>query len=239
MHRRPPALDDLGDEIWCALPGRRAPNERSLALFPKGSMRERPDLDALLQQARLGDSEALGQLMETCRGYLRTLAERQLGQRVAQRADASDVVQQAFLEAYQGFGQFAGGGGREMMAWLERILDHTVARTIRDHALLQKRSVRREQSLDDSRGQGTPQAAELPAGHSTPSQRAMGDEEMKQLLSALAELPEDQGRAVRLRYLAGLSLEQIAQQLGRSETAAAGLLKRGMQALRKQLQNAE
>lgn len=43
---------------------------------------------------------------------------------------------------------------------------------------------------------------------------------MLRLAGALAQLPEDQRRAVELRHLQGLSLDEIAQQLNRSKTMA-------------------
>ena len=53
--------------------------------------------------------------------------------------------------------------------------------------------------------------------------------------SEIEELPEDQREAIRLRYLQGWSLEQVASHFERSEGAIAGLLKRGMQSLRVRL----
>ena len=45
-------------------------------------------------------------------------------------------------------------------------------------------------------------------------------------------LPDDQREAVRLRHLEGWSLAQLAQHFGRGESAVAGLIKRGLRALR-------
>jgi RNA polymerase sigma-70 factor (ECF subfamily) len=191
--------------------------------------------DDLLEQARRGDREALGQLLEAQRAALHRLAERQLAGRVAVRVAASDVIQQTFLEAHRSFQQFAGRGARELAAWLQGILDHKVAGAIRDHTLLQKRSVRREQSLDDSGGVGTPLKQALDAGLSSPSQKAMRAEEAQRLAQALTALPADQREAVRLRHLEGWALADIARHLGRTPTATAGLVKRGMQALRRRL----
>src|SRR5262245_25690395 len=92
----------------------------------------------LLEQALRGDGEALGRLLESQRAALYRLAERQLEGRVAVRVDASDVIQQTFLEAHRSFSQFAGQETRELTAWLHTILDHKVAAAIRDHTLLQK-----------------------------------------------------------------------------------------------------
>jgi RNA polymerase sigma-70 factor (ECF subfamily) len=191
--------------------------------------------DDLLEQARRGDREALGRLLEAQRAALHRLAARQLDGRVAVRVDASDLIQQTFLEAHRSFQQFAGRGARELVAWLQGILDHKVAGAIRDHTLLQKRSVRREQSLDDSQRGATPLKQGLDAGHSTPSQKAMRGEEAERLSRALTALPDDQREAVRLRHLEGWALADIARHLGRTPAATAGLIKRGMRALRRRL----
>ena len=190
--------------------------------------------EQLLGQALRGDREALGRLLDAERASLHRLAERQLEGRIAVRVDASDVIQQTFLEAHRSFPEFAGRDLRELAAWLKGILDHKVATAIRDHTLLQKRNLGRERSLDDSQG-GGPLKQDLDAGHSSPSQKAIRGEEAERLSQALAALPADQREAVRLRHLEGRALTDIAQRLGRTPAATAGLIKRGMQALRRHL----
>jgi RNA polymerase sigma-70 factor (ECF subfamily) len=187
----------------------------------------------LLERARRGDGEALGRLLELHRPGLHHHARRQLDGRVAVRVAASDVIQQTFLEAHRRFGQFAGREEREWVAWLRAILDHRVAGAIRDHSLLQKRTVRREQSMDQGGEAGLKQR--LDAGHSSPSQKAMRGEEEARLEGALGALPEDQREAVRLRHLEGWALADIARRMNRTPAATAGLIKRGMQALRRRL----
>jgi RNA polymerase sigma-70 factor (ECF subfamily) len=192
-------------------------------------------LNALLEQARQGDREALGRLLETQRAALRRLAERQLHGPITVRVDASDIIQQTFLEAHRSFPQFAGLEARELAAWLQIILDHKVAGAIRDHTLLQKRNVHRDRSIDDSHGGLASLKQQLDAGLSSPSQRAIRGEEEEQLAQALTVLPDDQREAIRLRHLEGRALSDIAQQLGRTPAATAGLIKRGMQTLRRRL----
>jgi RNA polymerase sigma-70 factor (ECF subfamily) len=193
----------------------------------------------LLEQALRGDRDALGRLLEAQRAELHRLAERQLGARVAVRVDASDVIQQTFLEAYRTFPQFAGQDTPELIAWLQQILNHKVAGAIRDHALLQKRPVGRERSLDASRGGETPLKQDLDAHLSSPSQKAIRGEEAERLARALAVLPDTQREAVRLRHLEGWALTDIARHLGRTPAATAGLIKRGMKALRRELHRDE
>jgi RNA polymerase sigma-70 factor (ECF subfamily) len=195
--------------------------------------------DELLRQARLGDRDALGRLLEAQRAALLRRAEGQLAGRVAVRAGASDVIQQTLLEAYRNFLQFAGRDARELVAWLHSILDHNVAAVIRDHSLLQKRNVGRERSLDDSRAGAGSLKQDLEIGLSSPSQKAIRGEEGERLARALTALPGDQREAVRLRHLEGWALADIAQHLGRTPAATAGLIKRGLQALRRQMHRAD
>jgi RNA polymerase sigma-70 factor (ECF subfamily) len=53
----------------------------------------------------------------------------------------------------------------------------------------------------------------------------------------MAQLPDSQREALIMRHFHGWSLAQIAEQLDRSPSAVAGLLKRGLQQLRRQLQD--
>jgi RNA polymerase sigma-70 factor (ECF subfamily) len=201
-------------------------------------MKEDVAADELLHHARRGDREALGRLLEAQRTALRRLAEARLGERIEVRVDASDIIQQTFLEAHRSFQQFDGQDARELAAWLRGILDHKVAGAVRDHLLL-KRDLRREQSLDDSQGGKEPLKQQLDAGLSSPSEKAIRGEEERRLAKALTTLPADQSEAVRLRHLEGWTLADIARRLGRSPAATAGLIKRGMQALRRRLRERE
>jgi RNA polymerase sigma-70 factor (ECF subfamily) len=194
------------------------------------------DILELLERARAGDAEAVGKLLDRYRPYLRVIAQRQLDSDVRARVDASDVVQQTCLEAYRDLAQFRGSQEVELMAWLRQILRHNVSQTLQQHVFTQRRSVDRERSLDAGQ---TDEAANLgdflPAEQSSPSCRAMRDENAVWLAQALETLPEDQREAVRLRHLEGWSLAELAARFERSEVAVAGLLKRGLRALRKRL----
>jgi RNA polymerase sigma-70 factor (ECF subfamily) len=201
---------------------------------PAGPEWDESTWDELIRRSRRGDAEAFGRLLEAYRGRLRTLAERKLRGPVAARVDASDVVQQTFLEAHQCFGQFLGHKEPELVAWLETILRHTVAKTIRD-TLLQKRDVRRERPLQAVFPVDPEAEPQLDAGQSTPSYVAKRNEDADRLVRALQALPRDQQEAVKLRHLEGRSLADIARHLGRTEAATAGLIRRGLQALRKRL----
>jgi RNA polymerase sigma-70 factor, ECF subfamily len=93
--------------------------------------------------------------------------------------------------------------------------------------------------MDDSHGGGVPLKHDLDANLTTPSQKAIRIEQSEHLSHALEALPEDQREAVRLRHLEGWALADIAVRLGRTPAATAGLIKRGMKALRRGLHGRE
>jgi RNA polymerase sigma-70 factor, ECF subfamily len=193
----------------------------------------------LLRRARDGDREALGALLDHYRAYLRILAQRKLEGAVQARVDVSDVVQQTYLEAHRDFAAFQGREEAELIGWLRRILEHNAAHTIQRHLFTQKRTMDREKSLDDSRGPGGPLAGRVAAEQTSPSRRAMLGEAAAHLAAALELLPEDQREAIRLRHLEGWTLAALAERFGRSESAVAGLLKRGLRGLRNHFRSGE
>jgi RNA polymerase sigma-70 factor (ECF subfamily) len=164
------------------------------------------------------------------RQYLRGLAQTQLGGKFASKLDPSDLVQQTLLDAFQKLEQFRGKSERERAAWLREIFANNLADVFR--ALnRQKRDVSRERS-------SARLAAWLEELPSTSPNESEQDEQLLRLAWALSELPEHQHAAVELHHLQGMSLAQTAEQLGRSEASAAGLVRRGMERLRELLGSA-
>ena len=193
------------------------------------------DYDELLALAKQGDQLALGQLLELHRAYLKVLAERQLDRRLEVRIDASDLIQQTCLSAFASFAQFAGQSEGEFAAWIQTVHEHTIQNAVRDHVSAQKRSVKREESQP---GYESMAAGNLARG-SSPSRRLMLGESAVRLAAALQTLPDDQREAVRLRYLEDWSLAQIAERMERTKYSVAGLVKRGLVALREVLRESE
>jgi RNA polymerase sigma-70 factor (ECF subfamily) len=173
--------------------------------------------------------------LERYRAYLCLLARLQLDGRPGDKLDASDVVQQTLLEAHQKRDQFRGRTDAEQAAWLRQILAHNLADAARALGRA-KRDVARERSLDAALDASSCRLeAWLAAEQSSPSQHAVKNEQLLGLAAALAQLPDAQREAVVLHHLQGRPLADLAQHLGRSESAVAGLLHRGLKRLRELL----
>ena len=113
--------------------------------------------------------------------------------------DADDVVQEAYLRAYQFFDGFHGGDGR---AWLLRIVRNTC------YTWLEKnRGAPAGGRFDETKhSPGRPDAA--------PDAPLVAGEDRELLRQALAELPDEFREAIVLRELEGLSYKEIAAVTG-------------------------
>lgn len=191
----------------------------------------------LVVASKRGNNEALGRLLEQYRGYLLMLAHRYLSDRLRQRIDPLDIVQLTYLEAKRDLPQFRGETPAEFAGWLRGMLKNNVASAVTRHITTQKRSLGREvrQPGGDQESNGG-WIQQLPGGSTSPSGVAIRGEAVLGLLEALHELPETQAEAIRLRYMEGLPLAEIVERMGKSDTAVAGLLKRGLKKLRDHFQ---
>jgi RNA polymerase sigma-70 factor (ECF subfamily) len=169
--------------------------------------------------------------------YLLLLARAHLGDRLRGKFDPSDVVQQTLLEAHEKREQFRGTNEAELAGWLRTMLACTIADAIRGFNRA-KRDVKQERELGQIMSEASSRLEVwLAASQSSPSQKATQNEQLVRLAAALAQLPEDQRRAVEMKHLHSQSVAAIAQKMNRTETAVGGLLRRGMTRLR-ELMNA-
>jgi RNA polymerase sigma-70 factor (ECF subfamily) len=179
----------------------------------------------------------LNDFLERYRAYLGLLARLQVDPRWRARVDLSGAVQQTLFEAHQVLREGDGHSAEERLAWLRKCL----ANNLRDEFRklnAEMRDVRRERSLEAALGQSSQRLeAWLVATSSSPSERCQHEEQAVELAAALNRLPEAQREALVLQHWHGWKVAEIAEHLGRTRTAVAGLLKRGLARLREELES--
>ena len=178
----------------------------------------------LILRAQGGDREAIGGLLERYRNYLRQIARRRMTSPLAGRLDASDLVQDALVEAHVGIDQLLADETPDLRACLRRILCCNIANAVRDHLRTAKRNADREQPMLSG--------CEPAADDTSPSMQVHRRDVADRFLRILEEIPEDEATAIQLRYFGNASVSEIAESLGRSRGAAASLLKRGLTRMR-------
>jgi RNA polymerase sigma-70 factor (ECF subfamily) len=176
------------------------------------------DLDyAVLRRVARGDPAALAELIRRHQGRLYQVAYRLLRDPL----EAEDALQEVFLKVVEHAHRFEPQAS--VRAWLHRI---TV-----NHCLNLLRRRHPQESLDQEDGPA------LAAAGATPLE-ALEERDLSRRLEQLLEaLPENQRRALVLKRFAGLSYQEIGEEMGLSSQAVDGLLKRARQFLKKALQD--
>lgn len=177
-----------------------------------------PPSDASLIAAVLaGEREHFAGLVERYQGPLLRLARSRLG-----RHDwAEDVVQETFLWAYKSLASY--DSRYSFRTWLWTILlnqcNRHYQRRTRQTALEQER-----QLADKAGGEGEC----LATAEASPSERLLAKERAQQLADVLAELPDVQADALRLRFFGELKFQEIADVQGCSLTSAKNRVRWGL-----------
>jgi RNA polymerase sigma-70 factor (ECF subfamily) len=172
------------------------------------------ELERLVAAAREGDRGAFDELVRRTYVDTYTLAVRL----TANEEDARDVVQEAYLRAWKGIGNFRGDA--QFSTWLYRITANA------SYTLVQKRRRRRVEPLETA---GEPPELSVEALPEAAAESALL---LGQLSDAIAQLPPKVRSVVVLKDVYGLSHEAIAEELGISVAAAKVRLHRGRRKLR-------
>ena len=161
-----------------------------------------------------------GEILERWRAYLKLLASNQVDSWLHHRIDASDLVQQTMLDAVARNEQFRGTSDGELIAWLRTILANNLVDAFRYHTRA-KRNAACSVSLEDEISHSFRRVdAFMTDSQSTPSQRAVTNDQLLRLPIALDGLPDGQREAVTLHHLQGLTLSETATRLDAGETNA-------------------
>ena len=162
---------------------------------------------ALMRRAGRGDEAAFAEIVTRYGGRLSAVAARLLGS----RADAEDAVQRAFLQCFAGAARYRDEWA--LSTWLYRILTNICVDELRRRAT-------RAGAADELSGM---------AVHAAPPGAYVD------LHRALEQVPREARVLLALRYVDGLSYDELARIRGISVNTVKSQLARGKSALRAQL----
>ncbi len=168
-----------------------------------------PSEEVLIRQAQANSQEAWALIYERHVGRIYAC----VFYRLHDRELAEDLASQVFVEALGGISRYR-YTGRPLLAWLYRIAHNITV----DHLRRLTRDPSRHQLPDDVGG-----------GDSTDSLADRAD-----ILAALANLRPEQQQVVILRFMEGLTSNEVAQIMQKSEAAVKALQVRALQALRRE-----
>jgi RNA polymerase sigma-70 factor (ECF subfamily) len=191
------------------------------------------ETDRLLHLLAQGEPAEFGKLLERHRGRLRRMVALRLDRRLQGRIDASDVIQEAFLEASSRLPDYLTRPSLPFFLWLRFITGQKLVELHRHHLGAQMRDAGREISLYRGALPETSSAA-LAAqllGHDTrPSEAAVRAERKIRLQEALNSMDALDREVLALRHFEQLNNSETARALELTEAAAS---KRYVRALKR------
>jgi RNA polymerase sigma-70 factor, ECF subfamily len=192
------------------------------------------EIDDLLCRARAGDPRALADLFDRYKSRLQHMVRLRLDRRLAGRLDASDVLQEAYLEADRRFAEYVRDPSIPVFLWLRLLVGQKLTDLHRRHLGAKMRDAGMEVLLH--RG-ALPQAtsislAELLLGRLTSPTRAAQRAEMQlRLQEALNRMDPIDREVLVLRHFEELNNAQTAQALGLEKTAVSNRYIRALKRL--------
>ena len=205
-------------------------NAMSNSIWPDGEVTAE-----LLNNVRDGQAVAVEELMDRHRNSLRRMIHLRLDQRLMQRMDVSDVIQDDLIEANRRLTDYLSDPVIPFHLWIRQIAKDRIIDAHRRHRVSAKRSIDREQpqpgkgpfdqSTIDLANQFRDQAL-------TPAAAATQRELAQQIESAVHMLRENDREIVLMRHYEQLNNQEIAQSLGLTEPAASMRYLRALKRLR-------
>ena len=188
--------------------------------------------DDLLRRAVTGDRIALKQLFELHGPKVRQALNGRIPRRWQSLLSLDDVMQQTYLDAFLGIGEFDSQGGNSFVRWLTRIAEHNLIDAIRMLKSLKRGSPRNHPNRGTNDDSLQTLLEQIGAPDTRPSGHVARAEAIDRLRQAIRQLPEDYRRAVEMCDLEGRPVEDVATTLNRSVGALYMLLARARRRLK-------
>ena len=165
--------------------------------------------------------ERFEELFEQVRPDVKQFIENRLSQKLRRRIDASDILQETHLVAFQRFEDFRRRRPMPVHIWLLKTARQQLVQAVRKHLQAECRTILREEAWPDQTS--VVLANSLMAKQSTPSKHISRKEIRQKFSEALASLTDDDRELLLLRQVENRPYDDISLIL---EMDAAALRKR-------------
>lgn len=179
------------------------------------------EVAALVARLKAGDHAALAELFDKHRDRLRRMVQVRLDHRLAGRVSASDVLQEAYIDALKRVEHYFQKDDQSFFGWLRLVVGQRLADLHREH-LAQKRNAGQDVPIHAG-GPGADSAclaACLLGDLTSPSHAATKNEAFAKLEEALAQMDPVDREVLALRHFEELSNTDTAALLGIQPAAA-------------------
>jgi RNA polymerase sigma-70 factor (ECF subfamily) len=182
------------------------------------------DTTDLIERLRGGDRRALATLFDRYRDRLRRMVELRIDARVRARLDASDVLQEAFLDVDRDLDAYLADPKLPPLLWLRLHVGRRLSTLHRQHLGTRMRDAGMEISLYRDalpEASSAALASMLLGKHTSPTQAAQRAERLLRVQEALNTLDPIDREVLALRHFEQLSRSETAEVLGISQDAGA------------------
>jgi RNA polymerase sigma-70 factor, ECF subfamily len=177
-----------------------------------------------IEALRAGHCHALATLFDRYRDRLRRMVELRLDPRLRGRLDASDVLQEAFLDVAGDLDAYLADPKLPPLLWLRVHVGRRLTTLHRQHLGTRMRDAGREISIYHGalpEASSAALASMLLGRHTSPTQAAQRAERMLRVQEALASLDPMDLEVLALRHFEQLGRSEAAQVLGITQEAGA------------------
>ncbi|MFO0912932.1 MAG: sigma-70 family RNA polymerase sigma factor [Pirellulales bacterium] len=175
------------------------------------------------------------------RSRLKRIVELRLNWLVRRRMDASDILQEVFVDAYRRLDEYRQTNGWPVFLWLRFLASQKVAEMHRKHLRTEARSVYSEVSLHLgglSRQQSSEMIRQLMDAIVSPRSHLIRQEQNAHLMQAIDRLTNTDREVIILRHFEQLTNREVAQLLEISENGASSRYVRAIHRLRQLIDRA-
>jgi RNA polymerase sigma-70 factor, ECF subfamily len=193
------------------------------------------DTTELLKQAQAGDGKSLGELFLRHEERLWRMVHLRLDRRLQGRIDASDVLQETYLELSRSLADYLRDPAIPFYLWLRMIASRKLHALHRHHLGTRIRDASREVSLGPGvllQASSVSLAAQLVGRLTGPSEAVIRAELQLRVQEALNSMNVLDREVLALRHFEQLTNAEAAQVLGISEQAASNRFVRALKRLK-------